>query len=224
MNAAEDTRVTELLRANKLELIEKLADDLAHEIKNPLHAMSLHLEILRRRVAGAGNGETEEIERYFSRLNGDVERVSRNVDLLLSLTRVTGGSHRASLNELMSAVLELLHLEAGRRSIEIRFQPGQSLGTPSGEPDVARFAVLNLMVGVLELTRDSSTAEIETRTTQGLARLEITLPDGSVRLDANPRIETAAALARGLGGSLSTAEDNSRITLELPTSGNERPA
>ncbi len=223
MTPAEDARVTELLRANKLELIEKLADDLAHEIKNPLHAMSLHLEILRRRMAGAVNGEKEEVERYFSRLTGDVERVSRNVDLLLALTRVAGGNQRASLNELMTGALELLRLEAQRRSVELRFQPGQSLEMPAGEPEVARLAVLNLMVGVLELSPDSSTTELSTRASDGLARLDVTLSTPSLRIEANPRIEAVAALARGLGGRLHTAEDGSRITLELPASGNERP-
>src|ERR1700741_2799475 len=31
------------LRANKLDLLERLADDLAHEIKNPLHSMVINL-------------------------------------------------------------------------------------------------------------------------------------------------------------------------------------
>lgn len=226
MTPAEDTRVTELLRANKLELIEKLADDLAHEIKNPLHAMSLHLEILRRRMAAAVNregGEADEVERYFSRLTGDVERVSRNVDLLLTLTRVAGANQRASLNELMSGSLELLRIEAQRRSVDLRFQPGQSLEMPAGEPEVARLAVLNFMVGVLELSPDSSTTELSTRASDGLARLEVTLSTPGARIEANPRIEAAAALARGLGGRLHTAEGGSRLTLELPATGNERP-
>ena len=38
------------IRENKLELVERLADDLAHEIKNPLHSMVINLEVLRRRL------------------------------------------------------------------------------------------------------------------------------------------------------------------------------
>src|SRR5690606_30390207 len=40
-----------MIRDNKLALVERLADDLAHEIKNPLHAMVINLEVLRRRIA-----------------------------------------------------------------------------------------------------------------------------------------------------------------------------
>jgi two-component system, NtrC family, C4-dicarboxylate transport sensor histidine kinase DctB len=43
--------VTELqVQANRLELFGRLADDLAHEIKNPLHAIVINLELVRRRV------------------------------------------------------------------------------------------------------------------------------------------------------------------------------
>src|SRR5690606_23973046 len=48
LNATPDTRRD--LLASRYRLISRLADDLAHEIKSPLHAMVINLEVLRRRV------------------------------------------------------------------------------------------------------------------------------------------------------------------------------
>ena len=56
------------LRANKLDLLERLADDLAHEIKNPLHSMVINLEVLKRRVARADS--PDEVQRYIVVLAG----------------------------------------------------------------------------------------------------------------------------------------------------------
>ena len=35
------------LHASRYALLSRLADDLAHEIKNPLHSMVINLEVLR---------------------------------------------------------------------------------------------------------------------------------------------------------------------------------
>ncbi|NIP60786.1 MAG: hypothetical protein GWO00_23330, partial [Gemmatimonadetes bacterium] len=39
-----------------LELVSRWADDLAHEIKNPLHAMVINLELVKRRATGEDAG------------------------------------------------------------------------------------------------------------------------------------------------------------------------
>jgi len=74
-----------VLRANKLDLLERLADGLAHEIKNPLHSMVINLEVLKRRVARADS--PDEVQRYIGVLAGELERVNRRIELLLRLSR-----------------------------------------------------------------------------------------------------------------------------------------
>jgi branched-chain amino acid aminotransferase len=51
---SELSRISEeQFRANRFALVSRLADDLAHEIKNPLNAIVINLEVLRTRVARA---------------------------------------------------------------------------------------------------------------------------------------------------------------------------
>jgi signal transduction histidine kinase len=39
------------LQANRFSIVSRLADDLAHEIKNPLNAIIINLEVLKVRIA-----------------------------------------------------------------------------------------------------------------------------------------------------------------------------
>jgi CheY-like chemotaxis protein len=73
------------LRANKLDLLERLADDLAHEIKNPLHSMVINLEVLKRRLNRVKNGEVDDVLRYAGVLGEELDRVHRRIELLLRL-------------------------------------------------------------------------------------------------------------------------------------------
>ena len=52
------------IRENKLALVERLSDDLAHEIKNPLHSMVINLEVLRRRLVRLEPEAGEDLLRY----------------------------------------------------------------------------------------------------------------------------------------------------------------
>ena len=69
---------------NRLDLISRWADDLAHEIKNPLHAMVINLELVKRR-ASAGEGEMA-AERVGV-VEEELHRVHELVDSLLKLVR-----------------------------------------------------------------------------------------------------------------------------------------
>jgi signal transduction histidine kinase len=94
----------ETIRENKLALVERLADDLAHEIKNPLHSMVINLEVLRRRIARLEGDSNEDLLRYAGVLNAELERVSRRVELLLRLVRPNRESEdEATLAEGMPA-------------------------------------------------------------------------------------------------------------------------
>src|SRR5688500_17512833 len=89
------------LRVNKLELLERLADDLAHDIKNPLHSMVINLEVLRRRAARVGGDEGDDLQRYAGVLSTELERVNRRIELLLRLSRPARAAELASLSDVL---------------------------------------------------------------------------------------------------------------------------
>ena len=137
-----------MLRANKLDLLERLSDGLAHEIKNPLHSMVINLEVLKRRVARADSAD--EVQRYIGVLAGELERVNRRIELLLRLSRPGRGLESATLGELAEELMELIQLEARRQEVEVRFEPA-FIPAPVNVPrEPVRQVILDLVLEALD--------------------------------------------------------------------------
>ena len=75
-----------LLRSEKLATVGRLASGVAHEVGNPLGAMSGYLEIARDRL---GSGKVAEVDEYLSRIDTEVRRIDRTVRDLLDFARPT---------------------------------------------------------------------------------------------------------------------------------------
>jgi signal transduction histidine kinase len=137
------------VRANKLELLERLADALAHEIKNPLHSMVINLEVLKRRLARTPD-EGGDVLRYATVLGEELERVSQRIELLLRLSRPERGEpEETTLTELLDEVMELVNLEARHREARVEYQRGAQMVRVRLGRQAARQIILNLVLDAL---------------------------------------------------------------------------
>src|SRR5690606_31396497 len=71
-------------RAIRYDLVSRLADDLAHEIRNPLNAIVINLEVLRGRVQ---RGDTAAALERIAVVEQETRRLHLIVDRLLQLLR-----------------------------------------------------------------------------------------------------------------------------------------
>ena len=78
-----------------LEALQSLAARVAHEIRNPLNAVAVNLEVVRSRCE-RGNAEAPAVLPFASAAAGQLERVSKLIDALLALAR-PGRSDLATL-------------------------------------------------------------------------------------------------------------------------------
>jgi hypothetical protein len=198
-----------LIRANKLELLERLADDLAHEIKNPLHSMVINLEVLKRRLARAG--EPEEVLRYIGVLGGELERVNRRIELLLRLSRPGRGSEATTLNEQVDELMELLQLEARHHRATVEYDPGNRMTRVRTVRATARQVILNLVLEVLDGMDEGGVLRLALSEADGRARLAVIAPGVALSeapLDGDPasRYSVARALAEAIGGAVEAVE------------------
>jgi signal transduction histidine kinase len=145
---SELSRITEeQLRANRFALVSRLADDLAHEIKNPLNAIVINLEVLKVRVA---KGDADAAIERAGVIEHEVRRLHALVERLLQLIRPER-DEAASL-PLESALDELLPLlEAQTRLARNEFVADcHTSAFVAVRRDVFRFAALNLLTAVHE--------------------------------------------------------------------------
>lgn len=161
-------------RTKKLDLIERLADDLAHEIKNPLHSMVINLEVLKRRVSRPGGSPPEELLRYVGVLTGELDRVNRRVELLLRLIRPDrGGGEATTLEEALGEILELLELEQKRRKVSVHYEPSSIPVRDHLPLDPARQLVAGLLFDTVEMVPSGGALTIRTEVDPPWSRLKV---------------------------------------------------
>jgi signal transduction histidine kinase len=207
------------LRVNKLELLERLADDLAHEIKNPLHSMVSNLEVLKRRAARVSGEGAEDLQRYAGVLAAELERVNRRIELLLRLSRPARGAELATLGELVEELLELIQLEARHHEVEVDYHPGDRAVRVRLPRETGRQILLNLVLDALKGAGHGARLGLSLGHSHDQAHLSVTC-DGGQPADresaADDRLAIVAALVAGVGGTL---EDGGaarrRVTLPL---------
>ncbi len=212
-------------------LINRLADDLAHEIKNPLHAMVINLEVLKRRVE---KGDREAALERADVLEHEVQRLHVLLEALLRLLRPSREADGpVSVSQILDEVRPLLELRARIARLEFSHTPAPSDAYTSVKPDALRFALLQVGdvvyeaartgAGSLRLTADAVDEEIHFRigctnpVDSALRELTLNSP-GPGSLCGLP---AAAALLEAPGGSVELekgAEPGLTVLIRIPRS------
>jgi PAS domain S-box-containing protein len=128
--------------STRLAAISRLTGGVAHEIKNPLNAMALHLEVLKSKLAGQ-QPEIDVIGREIKRLDTVVKtflNFNRPVDLKYKPIDFT---------ELVAQILALVSVEASAKRVQLETAFEDKLWI-NGDPDLLKQAILNVINNGLE--------------------------------------------------------------------------
>lgn len=97
-----------------------LAAGLQHEIKNPLNALTLHLQLLGEHLTSKPTDP--EVDESMDIINSEVRRISKVLDGFRNFASVhTAGMSPVDVPALLQKLLRLLKPEADRKKIELRY-------------------------------------------------------------------------------------------------------
>ena len=140
--------------SSRLAAISRLTGGVAHEIKNPLNAMALHLEILRSRL------DTEQPE--VDVIAREIKRLDNVVKTFLNFNRpIELQARPLDLDEVVQQVLALVSVDAEAKNIQIETQLTGKLWL-NGDPDLLQQAILNVVNNGLEAMSEGGKLEIRT--------------------------------------------------------------
>jgi PAS domain S-box-containing protein len=108
-----------LVQADKLVLLGQLSAGVAHEIRNPLAAVNLNLQILKRKIS-----EDAPEYSYINIALQGVERITRIVEVTLNFSRpAIPDIQGVNINSLLTNSLELVSTAIKRKeiSVELKF-------------------------------------------------------------------------------------------------------
>ncbi len=187
-------RVTPLeVQANRFQLVSRLADDLAHEIKNPLHAMVINLELVKRRAQA---GDVAKVLERAEVVAAEVMRLNELIDQLLQLLRpARQDAPVTDLDAVVGEVIPLLSQQARLSGVELVYH---GIGTPvpvSIRREALKLVLLNLVANALERVRATS-GGVEVAAIQEAdgVRLLVTDTGAGSSLDAQARLPASPAV------------------------------
>jgi signal transduction histidine kinase len=173
-------------------LVERAATALAHEAKNPLHNMALHLQLVSEKLPGdAARG----VERHLQAMRDGIAQVDALLKAFADLAAPV--NLLPDLGQALTRALLLFSFEARRKSVEIaRKGPAEvRVAAPGG---AVLEIVCNAVLAGIDLAREGRlTLAIEPDGPR--VRLVVTADGGSVprREDALPHLEAIRRLSSG---------------------------
>jgi signal transduction histidine kinase len=146
-----------LSRANRLTAVGTLAASLAHEINNPLTAITTFLQMLPEKLQ-----DPERDRHYFEQFHKvvleETGRIHRLVVQLLRFSKTPEmeelNLETTDLNEVIRDMATLLETEAQRKGLEFRLELASDLPNGRLDPERIKQVVLNLTLNAIQATKD----------------------------------------------------------------------
>lgn len=158
--------------ADRLAAVGELSASIAHEIRNPLAAISGSVEVLARDIQPVG-----ENARLMELIVKESHRLSRILTDFLAYARVSRPTYnKVELCHIISDVIELTkHHEAFKENVRMRFDSESSIVYAVGDENLIKQVLMNLAINACEafgpeggtvafrLTEDHANGRVELR-------------------------------------------------------------
>jgi signal transduction histidine kinase len=167
--------------ATKLAALSRITSGVAHEVKNPLHAMVLHLELLNAKLEAGLDPKT-----HVQVLTSEVNRLNRVVQTFLDFTRpVELKLVAADANTLVREVM-LLAADARTDNIEIVERYADGPLQIKADADLLKQAILNIVINGCQAMTEGGQLRVSTsRDPKG--QVQITVSDQGPGIPENVR-------------------------------------
>lgn len=213
------TLEAEMERRERLSTLGDMAAAVAHEIRNPLNAVSMGLQRLRVEFQP---GEAEEYRRLLELVGGEVRRLNAIVEEFLSLARplpLKPGPVRVP--DLVEEILGLVEAEARRAGIRIEPALLPDLPLLRADRDRLKQVLLNLVLNALQAMPGGGVLTLGAAPVGDLLILTVADTGAGIPPEVLPRLfePYVTTKARGLGLGLAIARriveaHNGRIEAE----------
>ncbi|MGB8013912.1 MAG: ATP-binding protein [Terriglobales bacterium] len=175
MRDAESVRriENEIEISRRLSASGRLTRGVAHEVKNPINAIVLHLQLLQNKL----QQDDPETRRHMDIIGNEIHRLDRVVQILVDFTRPRDlRLEDVDLRKLLESVSVLAAPDAASHGVRIILQPAETAGSPSptdpllDEPlmvrvdsDLMKQAILNLVLNGVQSMTEGGTLTLKAR-------------------------------------------------------------
>ena len=176
--------------SRKLAALGRLMAGVAHEVKNPLNAMTIHLELLKQKLSALpqpivvpdGSGGTRQIDpaKHVVVIADAIRRLDHVVVGFLKFARPEElRLQPVQLASIISEVVSMSAPEAEQRGVSVRVDCSSDLPEINADPGMLQQAVLNLALNACQAMPSGGTLKLACRAAPH-RRVEIDVEDTGV--------------------------------------------
>ena len=150
----------EIELSRRLAAIGRLTSGVAHEVKNPINAIVVHLEVLRQKLKQID----PDTRRHMDVIGNEIHRLDRVVQTLVDFTRpVDLRLTDADLHKLVADVVMLASPAAEKHRVGIERQASQEPLPARIDADLVKQAILNIVLNGVQAMPEGGKLRIATR-------------------------------------------------------------
>lgn len=153
--------VTKLAAQEKRLLLSRLLARFAHEVRNPLSSLDIHVQLLEEDLAQAAPQVKENTASRFEIIRGELHRLENIVRHFLSLTGPSSlDLHPVEVASVVSHVCELLRPEAAAHGIDIIVKLPDSLPQVMADSAQLTQTLVNLVINAIQAVERNGRVEV----------------------------------------------------------------
>ena len=162
----------EVDRREHLSMMGNLAATVAHEVRNPLNAISMGLQRLKAEFQPTE--DEGEYSRFIELMRGEVHRLNAIVEEFLTLARpLSMKPDLVKIDQLLNELTTLTEGDATVSGVAINVVNHGPRPVVKADPDYLKQVLLNLILNGLQAMPDGGTLTIETAARDGKMRLSV---------------------------------------------------
>jgi signal transduction histidine kinase len=160
----------QLQTADRLAAISRISGGVAHEVKNPLNAILLHVEVARALLK---KGETD-VSPQMEVISREILRLDRVVKTFLDFTRPVELNYRLTpLRDILREIEELTRPQAEGAKIRMVVEPDPDGVEVRVDRDMFKQAFLNVVINAIQSMKEGGELRLECSTTGDTAEIRI---------------------------------------------------
>lgn len=218
--------------AARWEVIARIASGLSHDVRNPLNALAIHLEVLADKLRRDGQGTLPaHLEKNLVAARAQVGRVDGIVRRFADFAGAREfGRGGVAARPLLEDVAGLCTHEAGRHGVALAVEADEGLHLEASGPALAQ-ALVALVIGLLDGGLEGGRLVLGAWVRAGQAELRLAPEAGGLAPEAARAAVAGAGEGRGaveaivaaVGGEVAVEVDNgAAVVLRLPRERRER--
>ena len=156
-------REIQLRQAESLAALTTLSAGVAHEIKNPLASIDIHIQLLKKEIAKLKGENVKNMENLLVIVKEEIGRLNSIVqDFLFAVRPMNMNLSTQNINDILKEMMDFLKYELQEAEVEVVLDFEENLPAVSVDPKYLKQALLNIVKNSIEALEEGGRLRVKT--------------------------------------------------------------